>query len=85
MRNRFIFSQRATELLQRLLVERAHRTVFATRREDWVATVRPRVVDASAVVAEEQEWREWHQDQLASEVELERRPTLLRPSSEEGR
>lgn len=78
MRNRFTFGQQATQLLQRLLAERAHRFIFATRKEEWVTTVRPRTIDAGALAAEDQEWREWHQDQRASEIALEQRPPLLR-------
>lgn len=78
MRNRFAFGQKATQLLQRLLAERAHRFIFATRNEEWVATARPRTVDVEAMAAEDQAWREWHQDQLASEIALEQRPALLR-------
>jgi hypothetical protein len=81
MRNRFTFGQKATEPLQRLLAERAHRFIFATRKEKWVATVRPRTVDAEAMAAEDQEWREWHQDQVASEIALEQPPTLRRQSN----
>ncbi len=78
MRNRFTLGDDATQLLQRLLAERAHRYIFATRNEKWVATARPRTVDAAAFAAEDRQWREWHQDQLSSEVALERRPAITR-------
>jgi hypothetical protein len=76
--NRFTFGQNATKLLQRLLAERAHRFIFAQRRDDWVPTVRPRTVNAEAAAAETAQWREWNRDQLASELALEEGPEVLR-------
>ena len=74
--NRLVFSREHTHLVQRLLVERAHRWVFAARPMEWVAGVRPRVVDPSALAAERRAWEEWHEDQLRSEVSLEQKPRL---------
>jgi hypothetical protein len=65
--NRFKFSYEQTQLVQRLLVERAHRWVFATRPTEWVAGVRPRTVDLEKYVAEAKAWKEWHKDQSQSE------------------
>jgi Protein of unknown function (DUF4238) len=66
--NRFTFSPEHTHLVQRLLVERAHRWVFATRPSEWVAKVRPRTVDPKIFKEEEQAWKDWHRDQSQSEV-----------------
>lgn len=66
--NRFAFSPEHTKLVQRLLVERAHRWVFATRPDEWVADVRPRTVDPKRLAAEAKAWDDWHQDQLQSEI-----------------
>jgi hypothetical protein len=74
--NRFVFSREHTQLVQRLLVERAHRWIFGTRPTDWVAGVRPRVVDPDALAAEKLAWKRWPQDQLESELSLERKPRL---------
>jgi hypothetical protein len=65
--NRFSFSLPETQLVQRLIVERAHRWVFATHPAPWVAQVRPRVVDQALFVAEQEAWKHWHQDQVAAE------------------
>jgi hypothetical protein len=66
--NRFAFSQEHTRLVQRLLVERAHRWVFGTRPQGWVATVRPRTVDPERLAAEAVAWETWHRDQVQSEI-----------------
>lgn len=66
--NRFTFSSANTELVQRLIVERAHRWVFARRPEDWVAKVKPRIVDAEMFRAEENAWSQWHQEQCKAEA-----------------
>jgi hypothetical protein len=65
--NRFTFSHEHTHLVQRLLVERAHRWVFATQPAKWVEEVRPRAVDHEIFEAEEKAWKDYHQDQLKSE------------------
>lgn len=66
--NRFTFSREHTQLVQRLLVERAHRWVFATRPVECVADVRPRTVDPERLGAEKKAWEDWNQDQLRSET-----------------
>ena len=65
---RFEFSRQHTQIVQRLLVERAHRWVFATTPEDWVLDVRPRIVDAATLEAEAKAWDEWHREQLQAET-----------------
>lgn len=67
--NRFVLSREHTQLAQRLLVERAHRWVFATRPFDWVAGARPRLIDPERVKEEEEAWKDWHHDQLQAEME----------------
>jgi hypothetical protein len=73
---RFAFSREHTELVQRLLVERAHRWVFATRPAKWVDEVRPRIVDSARLEAEAKAWDDWHQDQLQSEISSANRPQV---------
>jgi hypothetical protein len=65
--NRFAFSAKNTQLVQRLLVERAHRWVFATRQEEWITKVRSRIVDPEMFAADEKAWEEFHRDQSRSE------------------
>ena len=66
--NRFVFSRTDTQLVQRLIVERAYRWVFARQPLDWVARMRPRVIDEAAFAAEQAAWREWPHEQLKSEM-----------------
>jgi hypothetical protein len=65
--NRFTFSPGDTQLVQRLLVERAHRWVFATQPLEWVAKVRQRTEDPEIFETEEKAWGNFHQDQSQSE------------------
>lgn len=65
--NRFTFSPEHTQLIQRLLVERAHRWVFATRPTEWVAKVRQRTADPDLFEAEEKMWEDFHPGQSKSE------------------
>jgi hypothetical protein len=71
--NRFTFSDDHTLLVQRLLVQRAHRWVFGTRPLEWVEMARPRIVDPDRLAAEAAAWEGWHQDQLESEISSSRR------------
>lgn len=57
-------------VVQRLIVENAHRMVFGSERNVHVATTRPRKVDAAAVAHEAAQWRNWHFQQVAAEDEL---------------
>lgn len=66
--SRFIFSPAETELVQRMLVERAHRWVFARQPDAWIAKVKPRIVNAEMFAAEEKAWAQWHQDQRSVET-----------------
>jgi hypothetical protein len=66
--NRFTFSREQTQLVQRLIVERAHQWVFATRPMEWVAKIRPRTVDRERLEAEAKGWENWHQNQVQSEM-----------------
>jgi len=65
---RFAFSEEKTQELQRLLVERAHRWIFARAALRDVSRFRPRVIDAKAFETEERAWRKWHEEQSASET-----------------
>jgi len=69
--NRFAFSEHETRLVQQLIVERAHRWVFGTRPLEWVGSMRPRIIDAERFKAEEAMWKNWHRDQLQSEISSE--------------
>ena len=66
--NRITFSREQTQLVQRLIVERAHRWVFATHPMEWVAKVRPRIVDPERLKDEAKAWESWHQNQEQSEM-----------------
>jgi hypothetical protein len=67
--NRFVFSSADTELVQRLIVERAHRWVFARQPESWIAKDKPRIVDPEMFVAEENAWKQWHPEQCKAEAD----------------
>jgi hypothetical protein len=70
--NRFTFSPEHTQLVQRLLVERAHRWVFATRPEEWVTKVRQRTEDPEIFEEEEKAWEDYPLEQSQSEASSRR-------------
>lgn len=65
--NRFAVTRDGTRQLQRILVERAHRWIFARKKVDWIASVRPRIVDHEQFSAEQEAWKKWCKEQLESE------------------
>ena len=71
--NRLTFSSNQTHLVQRFLVERAHRWVFASQPEEWISKARPRHVDLEFFAAEEKEWDEFHPDQMRAEMSSAKR------------
>jgi len=67
IQNRLDCTIEGTKMLQHLIVERAHRWVFARRPELWVARVKPRVIDQAAFEAEKNIWKNWPEQQLKAE------------------
>jgi len=65
------FTPEQTWLVRRLLCERAHRWIFATRPKEWVSKAHPRIVDAEAFAIEARAWERWHRDQMQSEMSAE--------------
>ena len=65
---RITFTKEMTNQLRRLLLERAHRCVFATKPLDCAVQMRPRAVDAETFGREEVAmWARWHQGQVQAE------------------
>lgn len=56
--------------LRRLIAAHAHRYVFASSPDPFVASVRPRTVDSAELKRERTEWARWHADQTRAEREL---------------
>ena len=67
IKSRFVFSSTDTELVQRLIVERAHRWVFAREPIDGVTQVKPRIVDRKIFTDEAIAWKRLHEDQTKAE------------------
>lgn len=57
-------------VVRRLIAEHAHRYIFATAPDPFVAQARPRTVDCDVLSQETDEWRTWHAEQTAAEREL---------------
>jgi hypothetical protein len=57
-------------LIQRIIIEHAHRLVFARAEDREVVAIRPRLVDAKIHRNELDQWRHWHEEQSAAEREL---------------
>ncbi|HTS35248.1 MAG TPA: DUF4238 domain-containing protein [Candidatus Solibacter sp.] len=68
--NRFVAPNEVTKKLQRIIVERCHRWIFARRPDSWISEVRPRVVDREAFHAEQESWSCWSEQQRRVETEM---------------
>ena len=66
--HRFTVSQEQTRSIQRFMIERAYRWIFARKELDWIVEDRPRIVDQSQFNAEQKAWKEWHNEQLKIEM-----------------
>lgn len=56
--------------IQRFMIEHAHRFVFASSVDPYVAEVRTRRVDEDAFRAEAAEWAKWHVEQTSAERDI---------------
>jgi hypothetical protein len=70
---RFDATPDLTQLLQRMQVERAFRSVFAVAEPAWVERIRPRTVDLTWAMTEQEMWEKWDRDQARTEAEFEAR------------
>jgi Protein of unknown function (DUF4238) len=55
---------------QRLIIESAHRYVYATEPDPLIGKIRPRVVNAAAFESEADKWRRWGRQQSDAERSL---------------
>jgi hypothetical protein len=82
-KGRFAFSYEQTRLVQRLLVERAYRWVFARDPASWVAEVKPREVNEELFLAEQNAWSRWGADQAQAEAQIASDAPKARPVPED--
>jgi len=69
-----------TQLLQRMQVERAFRSVFALGEPEWVARIRPRKVDQQWAMQEQEMWEKWDPEQAMTESDFEVRDAAAKSS-----
>jgi hypothetical protein len=62
--------QATAEMIQRFLIDNAHRPVFASECDEFVPHTRPRTVDAVAYQGEMDQWRQWHERNAKAERNL---------------
>ncbi|PKN93083.1 MAG: hypothetical protein CVU44_11680 [Chloroflexi bacterium HGW-Chloroflexi-6] len=65
--DRFTFSIDKTYEIQKFLAERADRLIFAHKKLPGVLRLRPRYVNLSQFIDEEEQWKNWHQEQSSAE------------------
>ena len=58
-------------LFQRMIVEHAHRWIFAKNPSQEIEVLRPRKIDAIACNNEMEAWKNWHDEQSSAEKEYE--------------
>lgn len=56
--------------LQRFTIEHAHRLIFSTTINPEVSKIRPRKVNHDLFVEETEQWRQWHNNQSAAEMDI---------------
>ena len=57
--------------MQRIIIEHAHRFIFCQVECDEVPQIRPRTENASIFKEEQERWRDWHNNNVNAEVELQ--------------
>jgi len=58
------------ELVRRIIAEHAYRMVFALEPDAEVPRLRPRVEDADLFRRDRERWAEWHEQQIAAELDV---------------
>ena len=66
----WVFPERETKMLRRVLGEHAHRMIIASAPLEDIVGSRPRVVDSKAARGEREQWKNWHDEQTSAEEEL---------------
>jgi hypothetical protein len=65
-----LFSRAQASMLRKLIAEHAHRYIFSPKIDLHVPKLRPRIVNAEAVRNENAQWKNWHREQRAAELEF---------------
>ncbi len=65
-----VVSRQEAEMIRRCIAEHAHRMIFAVSPVDDLPELRPRVIDDELVRTEREQWRKWHDEQVAAERAL---------------
>lgn len=65
-----VLNAEEAQRIQRLIIQHAHRHLFAVAPDTKVERIRPRTVDAELFRQEAEQWRRWHDEQSAAERDL---------------
>ena len=57
-------------IFQRLIVGHAHRYIYSKTQNDLVLRLRPRVVCLKTFNDEREQWKHWHDENIAAELNL---------------
>lgn len=58
------------KMIRRFIAEHAHRMIFASHHDVEVPRLRPRTEDENLFRNEKEQWKKWHEEQVAAEQEL---------------
>jgi hypothetical protein len=58
------------DIVRRMIAEHAYRLIFATEQDVEIHKFRPRVENGDLFRREQEQWRAWHEQQIAAEQEL---------------
>ncbi|MAT97414.1 MAG: hypothetical protein CL608_09755 [Anaerolineaceae bacterium] len=70
------FSTEDTRLLQKMVAERSFRWIFAHEPLEIVRKIRTRKIDSELFKHEEEQWNNWHENQVQSEKSTKNPPNL---------
>lgn len=65
-----LVSHSQAKMIRRFIAEHAYRMIFASHHDIEVPKLRPRTEDENLYRNEKEQWKKWHEEQVAAEQEL---------------
>lgn len=69
-------SLKETQIIRKCIAEHADRLIFCQMRDEEIPVYRPRKIDKGQYDFEAEQWRNWHTEQSAAELELQHNSNL---------
>lgn len=69
------YSLKWSNFFRKIIIEHAHRYVYAIKPQKGMLAIHPRLVDRTLYLQEQEKLANWHQDQMEAEQALKRKPS----------